>query len=288
MALSRVWPNGVASMNAPTGKPQLYSSEVAAIDQNVTAALDKSTSGGTAYGTVVLGAGGKISLDSPSSQFILSGTGAVTSAGGRVKCGNNDFPLRDSPVNVIRSSSLGEMLSNLSGINSVFWPSPPATTLSWKWYVDSSGSIYSGTNAAKAPNGAAIIPLTRVSDGQTFFSLSVSFLVSSARTAFPPGRFPGINVFQYDPFLNVTTSISSTGWTYLAAPADLAHYKSPTGSGNLPQTLSVSINKPTNDAKYLYFLALLDEDYAGEAVALSANQFIDVQLLTVSQNLQFQ
>ena len=285
MSLTRVWPNGVASMYAPTGSPQLQSQEIAVIDQNLQAGLDKSFKGGIAYGTITLGAGGKISLDSPGtpgSQFIVSGSGATTATGGRIKCGNGDYPLRDVGVIIVRFSSMAEMFSNISGIQSIFWPTPPATILNWKWYLNPSGSIYSGTNSATSPNGVAIVPLTRLSNGQNFTQVTVKFLVSSSGRggAYPPGRFPGINVLQYDPFLNVTASLS--GWVYFTNPGSLAAYQNG-GNANL---LTAGAGGTVNVAKYLYFLALLDEDYAGDVIALSANEFLGVQLLTTSSDLQ--
>jgi hypothetical protein len=269
-------------MYSPSGSPQLESQEIAAIDQNMQAALDKSFKGGTAYGTITLGAGGKVSLDSPSSQFVVSGTGATTATGGRIKCGNNDFPVRSAPVNVRSFVSAAEMFSNLNGFDSAFWPAGVSPT--WKWYVDPAGSIYAGTNAAKTPNGAAIIPLTRLSDGQSFVDVQVNFLVSASNRggAYPPGRFPGARTFRYDPFLNVTTPLSD--WTYFTAPVSLIAYQNG-GNANL---LTVAATGTIEVSKYLYFVAILDEDYAGDVVALSANEFAGVQPLTTSVDLRFQ
>ena len=303
MSLTRVWPNGVASMPVSAkGTPQLNSADLAAIDQNEQQALDKYV-GGTVFGTVTLGAGGKISLDGSASFLTLGGT-STTSSGGRWQCGHGDFP---------SGLFLTLTMTNYFGVDEMFQnsityapgaqvPFPAhATPLNWEWYIQPSsgfGQPYSGTIASTIPYGAAFVPITRAPDGGILTSVSVPFLVSSARTILPSdGNYPGVAIFQYDPFLNILTNLNATptldGFTYVSTPANLAHYYSPTGSGNSPQTITVTMpaSYTVNVGKYCYFVVILDESYASEtslSSTVKANLWPGILLNYTKADLAFQ
>jgi hypothetical protein len=295
VTLSRKWPQGVSSMPvSPRGTPMLASADIAGVDGNIQAALDKTYAGGTCYGALTLGPGGKISLDSSTSSLVSRNS--TTSTGGRFQCGHGDFPVLSPELTINHYFSFGEMFSDAQGSSAqtqVQWPySPPS--FKWSQVVDASlgwgmagGSGASGT--LPTAYSAALIPFTRTHDGGQAAAVSVSFVVSSLRTNLPSdGKYPGINVFQYDPFLNVTTSLTGQ-WIFLTAPANLAHYKSPTGSGNLPQTLVASLPfTPADVGQYLYFVAIIDESYAGNATTQAWNTFQAVTASVTASTLQFQ
>jgi hypothetical protein len=285
MTISRVWSNGVVSMpivatGPNAGQPYLASADAAALDANEQIAVSKDASTCSIFGTVTLGAGGSISLDSSTSSFVV-GASSSTSTGGRLQCGHGDFPVLSPAIDVFRFVSFGEMFSNQNGFPSPLWNiNPLVTNLNWQWYLDPSGSIRGGTSILQIPNSAAVIPLTRLHNGAAFPTLDVYFLVGTRTTR--PTRYPGINILQYDPFLNVTTSLSG-GWVYFPAAGSTAAYE----NGGTPNIIRASIGtSAVNVGQYLYFLALLDEDYGGSTDP--ANEFTGFYTGVSTATLAFQ
>ena len=294
MTLPRIWSRGVASMPvSASGSPMLSSANAAALDAAFQQSLDKGAAGSSVYGVLALAPGASITLDSPTSSFFVNNN-ASTSSGGRFQCGHGDYPVVTPPLSLAKNVAMTEMMSNIGGngsfslANSAIWPVPIGTQINWKWFLDPSGSAYGGTYNLQIANSAAVLPLTRIHDGATLTSVTAKFIVSSSRTVLP-GRYPAINVLQYDPFLNVTTSLSgatiNAGWVSFAAPANIATYK----NSGAPNTLTATISSMTpNVGKYLYFLALLDEDYASEVATNAPNEWLGAQIHVTASDLHFQ
>jgi hypothetical protein len=267
MSLTRIWANGVSSMpvSAVTGNPYLASADLSLLDGNFQSALDKSYLGDTQYGAITLGAGGKVSLDSPTSKFVVNAN-STTSTGGRFQCGHGDFPVLSPGISVIPFFSLGEMLGT-QDLFSSFWPISQGA-LNFTWYLDPVGSMHGGTNLLWTKNSAAVIPITRSHDGVVISGFTLKFTVSAGRTNLPV-RYPGLNVFQYDPFLNTFTSITG-GWNYFPTAGSLAGYK----NGGIANFFTAPCTSTMNVGKYLYFATILDDDYDSEAPGTDWNEFV--------------
>lgn len=293
MTITRVWPNGVSSMPlAANGNPMLASADAAALDAALQQAADKGAAPQNIYGQWATAPGASFTFDSATSTFFVNGN-SPTQTGGRLQCGHGDYPVVNPSLNLAKNVAMAEMMSNVDGFAaangpvSAFWPIPPGL-ISWFWFLDPSGSAYAGTYNAQIANSAAILPLTRIHDGSTLTSVVAEFIVSSSRTVLP-GRFPAINVLQYDPFLNVTTSLSGpnvmSGWTSYPTPGSLAAYK----NSGAPIAITATISPVVLDvSKYLYFVALLDEDYASEVASDAPNEWLGVQLHVTAADLHFQ
>lgn len=255
--------------------------------------------GATAVATVSLGAvvlitvtnGGygytsapTVSFSSGAATATASILGAQTGTGGRFQCGHGDFPIISG--NWQHFLNAGEMFSCLSKIVQIAWPIP-TNTLNWIWALDPGGSIYSGTATATLAFGAAIVPLTRIYDGAVNPTFDVFFLVGAGagRTTLPTdGKYPAVAVFQYDPFLNIVTCISS-GWNYFPTPATLADYQNSGAANFIQVTCPVTVNVD----QYLYFLAILDESYDGENLAtIAANQWTGIGISYDPTSMRFQ
>lgn len=267
--------------------PMLTSADAAALDASLQRALDKGAAQSSKFGQLAIASGASITFDSPTSSFLVTAN-SFTETGGRLQCGHGDFPIVSPALTLAKNVAMAEMFSNLSGVASPFWPIAAATVLNWKWFLDPSGSAYGGTYNTQVANSAAILPLTRIHDGATLTSVTATFIVSSSRTVLP-GRYPAIHVLQYDPFLNVTTSLSganfNAGWTFFGnptPPANIAAYKG-------LQTLTATISSMTpNVGRCLYYLALLDEDYASEVATNAPNEWLGAQIHVSAADLHFQ
>ena len=291
--IPRVWSNGVASMPLSTeGTPMLAYSDAATLDGHIQRALDKSYRGGNLWGTTLLGPGASLTLASTGVAFNVNAN-CETSAGGRLQCGHGDYPTFSSGnapllTTIQRQFTFSEMFSNLYGnLGLVPWPAVTGN-LNWVWYNNvPEASIYSGTDTTLFTNGAAIIPLTRVHDLSNLSLVTVSFLVNSGRNNLPT-RFPGANLFQYDPFLNVLTSISG-GWNYFNNTGGLPGYKNGGGSNSIvihPNALAGGV--AIDVSKYAYFLAVLDEDYGADSGLFVPNFFTGFGTAVEVSDLHFQ
>lgn len=292
MTIPRVWSSGIVSMPlGGTSMPILDSADAAALDANLQRAADKSAAGGAFYATVSLGPAGVISLDTSTSSFAVT-SNSESLTGGRFVCGNGgDFPIFTgslgvaSPVtSLVHWVSFGEMCWSLgpATVSNGFWPILSTQALGWIWSLDPSGSFYSGTATNLIPNGAAVIPITRMHDGATAINLSLSFKVSASRTS-TPARYPSIAVVKHDPFLNEWSYVT-TGWVQFATPANLAAYKG-------MQELTVSLGSVVVDLSiYVYYILALDEDYGADAAggASLANEFVGFFISTSVNDMRFQ
>lgn len=293
MTIPRVWSSGIVSMPlGGTSMPILDSADAAALDANLQSAADKSAAGGAFYATVTLGPAGVISLDTSTSSFAVT-SDSESLTGGRFVCGNGgDFPIftgslgAASPVTSLQHwISAGELCWSLgpATVSNGFWPILSTQSLNWIWSIDPSGSFYSGTATSLIPNGAAMIPITRMHDGATAINLSLWFKVSASRTGLPTGRYPGVAVVKHDPFLNQWSYVTA-GWVQFATPANLAAYKG-------MQELTVSLGSVVVDlTKYAYYACLLDEDYGADAAggASLANEFVGFYVSTSVNDMRFQ
>ena len=290
--IPRIWSLGTPSMPLSSiGTPMLTYTDAASLDANMQRALNKSYVGDTMYGTMTLGAGGKISLDS---DFVIFDVNADSTSvtGGRWQCGHGDF-VGVSPDLVFKHYfSFAELFGNTKGSGFVGnggipWPILVSLASQWLWYMDPGGSAYPGNVTGQTPNSAAVIPLTRMYDRTDVSDVTVSFVVSSSRTTGGlPTRYPAINVYQYDPFLNVLTSITAGGWNYFPTQASMTAYKNGGNANTIDASLSLVTS--TDVSKYLYVLAVLDEDYGADFATNNPNEFTGVGLAVNVSDLHFQ
>jgi hypothetical protein len=283
MTIPRVWGLGQPSMLiSPIGTPMLTYADAASLDANVQRTLDKSYVGGTMSGLMTLNAGG-ISLDS--SGVIYNVQTATTTSGGRLQW---DFPIFSTNT-VVRSTSLAEMfVPAMADLTGVPWPIAISSNNQFIWFSNGSvGAPWCGTYNTLYPNGMAVVPLTRMHDGASILSFSMEFIVNAGRS-FMPVRFPGFNVLQYDPFFNKLTSISN-GWNYLTPPANAPAYIAANPNVVTASTITFPTGQNAVDvSKYLYFAAILDEDYYLDAGNFVPNLFTNFTTSSVATSFRFQ
>lgn len=296
MTISRVWPNGVASMPTDAnGNPILSHTDAASLDTNLQKAVDKSVGGGAITGQIVIQPSGVLSLDSPTSSVVITNNGATqgvasTVAGGQIICGDNDFPVIPSRTHTVLTN-FTEFLGNRSGSTG----SPRGISNSkifsvavqgWEWFINYSG--VTGLSPA-APRTGMIVPLTRAHDGAVLTSLSAYFAVNTGRTVRPAAanQYPSINVFRFDPLLGTLTSMrTDSQFVYFPAAATLAAY---VNSGT-PQavTLTTQTANAIDLSRYVYFLALIDEDYGASVDMALPNAWATFSTLHTTSSFQFQ
>jgi hypothetical protein len=272
MSIPRVWPNGVGSMPVDgSGRPILASSDAASLDASVQRALDKSSAGGTTQVELRLDGGG-LSLDSPTSQLLFEAE-VQFSGDAALLCGNDDFPVTQVAAEYMTSclevmgSSLSPSLQAPAAPNPIFGTNP-------YWYVNSAGQLVAGTQypttgyAVTLDGGYLMLPVTRIHDGASLsgsgvYGFGVYFAVNPARTTLPT-RYPQMNVFRYDPYQNELISIIG-GWGSFPPPFPntIAQYISNGGEPN-SWAFAVTNPDPVDLSRYLYFVAIYDEDYGGD------------------------
>lgn len=225
MTIPRTWPNGVRSFPlSPASTPMLASSDLAVLDGALQSALDKSVNGDTIYAPITIGTGASIRLVSPTSSVASGANNITTTSGGRAVCGHGDWPTFETPQTFEHFVSVMEQFSNLS--ESVPAGLFPITGVNWEWFLglaaSQMSSPYGGTYEGQTPDSGAIIPVTRMHDGAVVSAVTAYFSVSPGRSGLP-GRYPGINLWQFDPFLNVLTSLTG-GWKFFPTASTLGAY----------------------------------------------------------------
>jgi hypothetical protein len=275
MTLSRRWPNG---LSADTG--QLNSSDMAALDANQMQALDKSAAGGTLWSTVTVLPIGSITWQSGGLLISGSGSKLYTQTGGsgaRIECGSGDVPVFSAPRTFVKNQNLYEAINHGTSVPtslaSMPWmPSSPT----WQWQVN---QLFSPQNfvdglSPLAANAVLIVPLGRAHDGATMQSIDVAFIVNAQRSGHSlPLNYPSIIAFRSDPFLGTVEPLN-TGWL----PAGFPSAGSMTAyiNGGVPNSIhySCAANNVVDASRYLYWLAIADEDYAGAFSSLYVSAFV--------------
>lgn len=307
MTIPRVWANGVSSMPTINGSPYFSGADACALDGHEQRALDKTAlASQTATGSITIGPGGSISLDSSSASLQLANGFAFTQFGGYLLCGDDDFYVFSAPRTRTVSTALTEArfdLVDFSSLHDIPGFSlrtdlfPGGVTPTWSWYVDNFAiEMTPGTHdngAGGAPpyaNAALFLPLDRIHDGSEATAVSVSFLVYGSRSVLP-ARFPGLNLFRIDPFYGSIASITG-GWVYFPTPANLAAYKNgATGSGYTTSgtnVVSAALTEAVDASRYVYLLGVLDEDYGSDASTAKCNAFTTASVTSVASGLRFQ
>lgn len=268
MTIPRVWANGLSDT------ANLTSTDMASLDANVHRAFDK-TGGGTFASKITVASAGALSIDGGGSGngFVVTGAASLlkTTSGGRIQYLNSS-PTRWGTFSAARSftrdASMQEM-ANFSADSGV------------QWNRDNS----LGAMVPNAASSTLYCPISRAWDGATLSSITVYWIVQSARNADAlPSFFPFLLAYRTDPSgitANLPLRLSDSGFLF-STPASMAAYI----NGGTPNALTYTCaaNNIIDVSQFAYHFKLIDENYSGGFSSTKANRYLGYSLSYTNVN----